>query len=337
MAYLMYGLIVLWALFVMGVQYGLTILLVKYPAATDVASAKLPNRKRDLVVARMNRVVFETKLFWLLMTTLVIVVVPALFWIDLLRIEWYDKGIYLHDPTLPTPTDAFARSLEYAWFHFIVYLFIFLTWGLITWPRLRQTMVPVLELAFDVVAYFPPVLNSFSLRAIGDVIHGREAFGNSRRLEQQLAVRLRTVIRYAYDQKIGPVAVVGHSLGAIIAMTALKEPLMGSDGKEVTFDLITMGSPLLILRERFVHIYSDARWSNWKLPGVRRWLNLYRAGDPIGRELGVSDAEEVNIENGGHSFYFEDDDVAVFLVNWLYPNLTVSAVSPVNASPESRQ
>ena len=260
-----------------------------------------------------------------------ITVVPALFWGDLLSIEWYDEGMYLYDRELHTATDVIVQTLIYTWLHFIVYVFIFLTWGLITWPRLRQMIAPVLELAFDVGAYFPPVLNSLGRRSVGDVIHGREVSGDARRLERQLAVRLRAVIQYAYDQKIGPVAVVGHSLGAIIAMTALKEPLKGSDGKAMTIDLVTMGSPLRMLRERFPQIYGDARWSKWKFPGVRRWLNLYRAGDPIGRDLGVSAIDDVNIKNGGHSFYFEDHDVAVFLVNWLYPGLTVTAATPATA------
>jgi hypothetical protein len=120
-------------------------------------------------------------------------------------------------------------------------------------------------------------------------------------------------------------------------MTALKEPLVGSDGKEVTIDLITLGSPLRLLRDRFPHVYGDARWSKWKLPGVKRWLNLYRAGDPIGRDLGVADIEEANIKNGGHSRYFEDHDVAVFLVNWLYPSLAVTPAAPANARRDSEQ
>jgi hypothetical protein len=335
MIYLMYGLIVLWSVIVMLVQYGLTVRTVKYTAATDVAMAKLPNPERNRVVARMRRIVLETKFFWLLMTLLVIVVVPALIWADLLSIERYDEGLYSYDPKLPTPMDVFVRSLQYAWRDFIVYLFILLTWGLLTWPRLRQTMVPVLELAFDVGAYFPPVLKSLSPAAVVDVIRGSEASSDPKRLEQQLAERLRAVIRYAYDQKSGPVAVVGHSLGSIIAMTALKEPLMGSDGQEVTIDLVMMGSPLRMLRERFSYHYGDAQWSEWKFPGVRRWLNLYRAGDPIGRDLSIPGVDEVNIANGGHSRYFEDPDVAAFLVNWLYPGLTMTARPPAGTPPGS--
>ena len=269
MTYLIYGFVVLWAVLVMGVQYGLTIWTLKYPAATNVATARLPNPKRDAVVVRMRRVVFETKLIWLLITLLVIVVAPAVFWADLLSIHWYDEGLYYYDRTLSSPADVFVRSLQYAWLNFIVYFFIFLTWGLLFWPTLRQAMAPVLELAYDVGAYFPPVLRSLNPMAIVEAIRGRDAPSDRKRLERQLAERLRTVIRYAYDQKPGPVAIVGHSLGSIIAMSALIDPMTGSDGSEIMLDLVTFGSPLRMLRERFSYRYGDARWSKWKFPGMR--------------------------------------------------------------------
>ena len=259
-----------------------------------------------------------------------------LFWVGFFRIQWYDEGIYLYDPTLPTPRDVFVYTLKQEWLHFIVYLFIFLVWGLITWPRLRQMVAPALELAFDVGAHFSPVLNSVRPGAVADVLHGRGTSANPRLLEQQLSARLRTVIRYASDQKPGaPVAVVGHSLGAVIAMTAVKEPLVGTDGKQVAIDLVTMGCPLRMLRERFPYRYNDTLWSHWTLPGVRRWLNLYRAGDPIGRELGIPGVEDVNLCNGGHSGYFEDHDIAVFLVNWLYPGLAAASPAPANEASRS--
>jgi hypothetical protein len=98
MVYLIYGLIVLWAVFVMLVQYRLTVLQVNYPAATDVASAKFPNARPDVVVARMNWIVLETKFLWLFVTLLTITLVPLLFWIDYLRIAWYDEGLYIYNP-----------------------------------------------------------------------------------------------------------------------------------------------------------------------------------------------------------------------------------------------
>jgi hypothetical protein len=116
----------------------------------------------------------------------------------------------------------FFKHFIWSWNHYVVYIFVFLICGLLVWPRLRQALAPALELAFDVGAYFPPVLTSLSRRAVGDVIHGREPCGDSRRLERQFAERLRSVILYTYDRRVGRVAVVGHSLGSIIAKTARK-------------------------------------------------------------------------------------------------------------------
>ena len=110
--YLIYGQIVLWAVLVTGVQYGLGTLMVKYLAATDVASARRPNPKREQVVAMMKRVVFQTKLFWLLLTLLIVTVVPVLFWVGFFLIQWYDKGIYLYDPRQLTPGDVFVYTLK---------------------------------------------------------------------------------------------------------------------------------------------------------------------------------------------------------------------------------
>jgi hypothetical protein len=73
------------------------------------------------------------------------------------------------------------------------------------------------------------------------------------------------------------------------------------------------------------------------LPGVRRWLNLYRTADPIGRDLGIPGVEDVNLCNGGHSGYFEDQDVAAFLVNWLYPGLPAASPAPAKDAAVSGQ
>jgi len=60
------------------------------------------------------------------------------------------------------------------------------------------------------------------------------------------------------------------------------------------------------------------------LPCVRRWLNLYRAADLLGRHLGgaAMTNEQFLLENellgsGGHTGYFNDTRVAARILRWL--------------------
>lgn len=65
----------------------------------------------------------------------------------------------------------------------------------------------------------------------------------------------------------------------------------------------------------------------WSLPLVRRWFNVYRAADLVGRELDFAAIERVNPElsaqnenpsNGGHDGYFADILIAKCLLRWLF-------------------
>ena len=346
--YLSYGLIVLWTLWVLGLRYAALTLRISFPSAPDIATAKLPNPERDTIKRRMQSVISSSKMFWAVMVLLVNLIAPLLFWIDLLNIQFSGQTIYPYNPLRGSPTDVLVEYLELLWIHFLSYGFIFLIWGILTWPWLRRAIAPTLELAFDVGGYFPPILSLRNHLGLRDAFRGRYQPTEPSDLERQLASRLQTIISYAHRESQGPVAVIGHGLGSVIALTALErwqKSMPGSSTRVAAgnapselepntshcppaIDLITMGNPLSLLATIFPQLYGRGRssGSGWQLPRLRRWLNLNRCADPIGRELDRSviqnnqdfPIDDVSPCNGGHSGYFSDDEVAAFLVGWLF-------------------
>ncbi|HEY2158160.1 MAG TPA: hypothetical protein VGH33_21200, partial [Isosphaeraceae bacterium] len=159
-------------------------------------------------------------------------------------------------------------------------------------------------------------------------------------LRKALKVRLREVLQHARAQHGGPVCIVAHSLGTIIALSALDDWARDEDGPWV--DLVTLGSPFDALVRLFPHLYGRARKrGGWTLPAVRRWLNLYRAGDPIGRRLDFAWAgdpppdlpENEAVGNGGHLDYFNDTAIAARLARWLRPAHPPAAPSATEGTP----
>jgi hypothetical protein len=293
--------------------------------------------------------------FWAVLALLVLVVAPGLRWWDFARIVLGRQPL----PPVYLPNDRSVGEflIWWLWMPWLVNVFILFVWGVIAWPALRSAVAPALELVFDVVNYFPPVPVLDHYRATRWLLGGRgqPERGNSPGLAQRLAKRLQQIIWYAHRHpggrppdergadvsgvdRAGPVAVVGHSLGAVIAISALDRWDGTFDGTEpgdpLEVDLVTLGSPLPLLAKTFPHLYGTKRPDGGcvVLPTVRSWLNLYRAADIIGRasdpqmierilranpDLATRLGEE-NISNGGHSGYFADDRVATTLVQWLF-------------------
>jgi hypothetical protein len=110
------------------------------------------------------------------------------------------------------------------------------------------------------------------------------------------------------------VRVVAHSLGSIVALSALEGGRASAPG----VDLTTMGCPLMLLAERLPRAYGRARPDHGRrtLAGVARWRNFYFSQDVIGRGL----AEDVCLPGpdstkfepslalgeGTHTDYFPD-------------------------------
>ena len=107
--------------------------------------------------------------------------------------------------------------------------------------------------------------------------------------------------------------VVAHSLGSVIALSALEGR---ESGPEV--DLTTMGSPLMLLAQRLPRAYGRARadGGHRNLPTVTRWRNFFFDQDLIGRALDPwlwragSDSRTfrsaITLGDGTHTDYFPD-------------------------------
>jgi hypothetical protein len=144
-----------------------------------------------------------------------------------------------------------------------------------------------LDLACDVTLYF----------------RGRSwASRDSHRWDERLKARFRAVVEdLVTDVAGGPLVVVAHSQGTVIAADALRG---WSNAPRV--DLLTMGSPLRSLyatffRKGFGDIVEAAGSK------AESWVNLYREDDYVGRQLGgVTDQK---IEGTGHEGYWTDPSV----------------------------
>ena len=106
-----------------------------------------------------------------------------------------------------------------------------------------------------------------------------------------------------HQQAMAPVTIVAHSLGTIVAYTALRDFQLDRPGVKVPL-LITVGSPL------GAHQVKARIGPPWAVPGnVADWSNYYDKGDPVtlGRALardfavGISDHVVNNQTTNGHS------------------------------------
>jgi hypothetical protein len=359
--YLAYGVVTVWAAGVMLLGYVVATRNKEFSDWSDAA--------RDDIRRRMAWVRSLTRGFWAALVLLVLVVAPLLLWCDFTLIVIGRKPL----PPVYLPGDGSLGEffIYRIWVPGLVNIFILFIWGLIAWPALRSAVAPALELVFDVVNYFPsvPVLDEY--RATRWLLGGRgqPERGNSPALSQRLARRLRQIIWYAHRHpgggspgergadvsgvdRAGPVAVVGHSLGSVIALSALDGwdgTLDGGEaGGRLEVDLVTLGSPLVPLARSFPHLYGTGRPDGGcvVLPTVRSWLNLYRGADIIGRDFDPELIERMlranpglairlgqeNVSNGGHGGYFADDRVATTLIQWLFTAPASSAPGKVGGS-----
>lgn len=170
--------------------------------------------------------------------------------------------------------------------------------------------------------------------------------------------RYASLLRYICDRRLDPVdpdssydalVIVAHSQGTVITADLLRylqverrdrgqdwEPrlnrLFDTAGKDkLPIYLFTMGSPLRQLyAQRFPHLYG---WTSDKSHGkrgpvaselgIKRWVNVYRSGDYVGRRLwgteltdaagfspsefpGVGHEGEACIGPGAHTHYWDE-------------------------------
>ena len=146
-----------------------------------------------------------------------------------------------------------------------------------------------LDLATDVTMYF----------------RGRSwASSDQHRTDELLKTRFGSVVDDIVDAKVGQLVVVAHSQGTVIAVDALRGR---SNGTKV--DLLTMGSPLRSLYARFFPL-GFGELVQEVGPNVKRWVNLFRADDYVGRDLCLKDPyRERQIGGQGHEHYWTDASV----------------------------
>jgi hypothetical protein len=154
-----------------------------------------------------------------------------------------------------------------------------------TLPGLYLSTLGVWDLLQDIISY---------------VVDGRRR-GN---LIETLSTTISRVDEYRAD---APLVLVGHSLGSVLLTHSIPE-LKGKGGAV----LITCGSPLELMANAFPKAISTSRavaTGNIGPSRVRKWLNLYRDGDLVGRSLGVApftDFSDESIGDGGHADYYSD-------------------------------
>jgi hypothetical protein len=166
---------------------------------------------------------------------------------------------------------------------------------LMSWATVR-IVGPGLKILLDIFRY------------VGDAAHRK-------RLQDELG---RMVLGLSVaGQRPRAIAVVAHSLGAVIALDSLVSSAAWQPSDEVV--LITMGSPLKRFFFRFFPWFCfppDADSSGDMVANRLksfRWVNIFRPHDPVGACLGVSRRGGVEINSkqpyrllAAHTDYFQD-------------------------------
>jgi pimeloyl-ACP methyl ester carboxylesterase len=120
----------------------------------------------------------------------------------------------------------------------------------------------------------PPAVRSF-YREVSGYLHGTPGMADD----------MRARVRAAIDRNDGPLVLVAHSLGSIIAFDVLGEPALA--GREVSF--LTVGSPLG-LGPAQDHLRSWRGSRPIEIPSdVALWRNFQAAGDPVAVGAGLED------------------------------------------------
>ena len=105
---------------------------------------------------------------------------------------------------------------------------------------------------------------------------------------------------------------IAHSLGTMVAIDFLREESADQAGKLGEISLVTMGSPYTnVFNYYFPHLFPPV--SGDFIPGLKRWVNIYRENDYVGTRLTPKSSDAVHeIEQParGHLGYFADIDVA---------------------------
>lgn len=175
-----------------------------------------------------------------------------------------------------------------------------------------------------IIPYVPFVIGPASvvLDSIGDVVFFLCPNRSPLAIRETCRSRFVDAMQYAIrDNDIEEIVIVSHSQGTVVAFDALSnwsfdEP----DSQQKTVKLLTMGSPLASLYQRFLGSAIDFEISQTALPHwISEWRNVYRTDDFI---AGPVAAQEYKVDEelgpGGHGLYWSDPAIGELIRkrNW---------------------
>lgn len=208
---------------------------------------------------------------------------------------------------------AYGQSVLFPFSAIVVVFFLSSEW--------KPLLSPPVELALDVVNYLPPRPWLDRFPPVRYMLAGRRPPSDGS-LEQELSNKLAALVKFAQERHGDYVIVVAHSLGSMIALSSIRSNTIPS----ATLRLVTMGSPLHLFSSAFPQFYSSAGGDreSWKLPSISIWINLFRSGDVIGRQLkplpfqsGSATCSDTRLGPGGHADYFKESRTMHYLLKLL--------------------
>lgn len=338
--YLNYGAVLIWGA-VAGVWYLWCFFSVHTPP--------------KIAVGRVDTLFRFSRWFWRVLCTLVLVLVPIVGWKDFLTLLCADNppdlivarervesgpevvtrivghgvaplglaplgaATQVSYPVMNLPTDALQQSvtgLLEKYCTLVMIPFVALLVSLLFSSSVRKSLAPLVELGLDVMNYFPtlPLDRTPMLRY---VFGGVRVPGFPERREE-LARSFACLVCDIHARTNGPLLVVSHSLGSIIALTGLEYLSSIAKAPPVSVDLVTFGSPLELLQRMFPLDFGRSR----SISMLASWRNYYRTEDLVGRGLGEPSkcfitsvkVEDVPLGSGGHTGYFADTKLADLLL-----------------------
>jgi len=160
--------------------------------------------------------------------------------------------------------------------------------------------------ALRILPYLPWIFTPMRivLDVIGDVVFSALPEDDLLSIRRDLLCRAQTAIDYALSTGASKIILFSHSLGTVFGAACL------GDTKS-TVELITAGSPITTLYERFLGFRLDMLNCFQGSPAT--WTNYYRFGDYIGGPIEkggpITSVENKSVRHGGHTGYWSDSNV----------------------------
>ena len=121
--------------------------------------------------------------------------------------------------------------------------------------------------------------------------------------------RLRLALDYVRSRTDAPIILAAHSQGSVIAADVVGREGASRAGARVPVCLVTAGSPIVSLYERFLGstLESRAQDDGCTFAEPPLWVNFSREGDYIGATQHRDGVDEINLGIGGHTGYWTSD------------------------------